>query len=848
MKRMIVYLLSLSFCANAHYKAQAQNPKWTMPGGQYQAAGNNYLPLPNQPLDPMGNPVTDDYTAYQGEPAEYSSASYSDPDGNILLFTVDESVYDKNGWVVGKMRTQSGTQTIYERQGYSEVLILPLGNSCTKFAIIFTSSATNLNGPGQYSTSAHQRVYMAVYDMEAQNNYNDYDLVVGALEGEGIYGFDITLQDITKEYYVNHYNPNLSLYQLDYLGDQGVYQKGYQIAATELIDNCYRYLLVCDGTHIIRYKLTENGLEYDNYSFEAGPTGSTPAIRTEMELIKLANNNYRLAVPMSDGDLSATFPEQLIRIFDLNSNMQLVPGSEQTIDLVDGAGQKAEPNGLEFDATGRYLYFTHLPNADLPNVINVWDVQSNAMASATFPTSISAFEQSYIERSGSDLYLAKSDKIGQILNASTPSSPNFAFDPNYQTITSGYGNDANIGSSKFRYQFPDQVEDGLYGNVGSYSCECCRRWAPASVDRFVATTSATWTPTTNPFGNVADVYITDELVINPGVDIFISGMNFYFGPNARVLVRRQQTNETGAYLNLMGGTVFTADNRCGDQTIDRCGIADECERELWQGIVVEGFTTNITQSFTSITPHGRLRVVENSMIEYAQIGARAGNPQLPESNGGMIQMFEARVKDCVDGVWFDTYSRLTSGGAELFTSSNISYTSFRTTTDWIDGNIPRAFVTVSRLSGIYLSSNSYVNEDFANFAVADRGIGIKILRSRVVSQWSCGILTPNPCPPSEIDRSEFRNLYYGVCGANSGLVTRTFYDYHSRFINNRYGIYLSNFVNPEILDSNFEVPQISNSVGIYLDGSTGYRVENNSLTTFGGVLNTRNIGIIVSNS
>ncbi len=135
-----------------------------MPGGNFQPEGF-YLPLPqtpdnpdfpSPPFPPGLDPITDPELAYQGESANYSFAGYTGPSGDLLLFSVDENLYDRGGWKVG---TLQGGPSIRTRPGFTEKLILPMGNSCTKFAIIFPGTAENdLN----HNTSSRNRIYMGV--------------------------------------------------------------------------------------------------------------------------------------------------------------------------------------------------------------------------------------------------------------------------------------------------------------------------------------------------------------------------------------------------------------------------------------------------------------------------------------------------------------------------------------------------------------------------------------------------------------------------------------------------------------------------------------------------------------
>src|SRR5690606_28829548 len=146
--------------------------------------------------------------------------------------------------------------------------------------------------------------------------------------------------------------------------------------------------------------------------------------------------NYRIAVPVMNAALGSPFPTVSIKIYDLDTNFEV--SSEQTIDLQGTSTTPAYPKGLEFDKTGRYLYFTHEPSIELPNYLEVWDVQSGDYASGfTIPSNFSPFKDSYIERNDEKLYVVSTEKIGELSNVSTPDM--ISFDSDLVNINNGYG-------------------------------------------------------------------------------------------------------------------------------------------------------------------------------------------------------------------------------------------------------------------------------------------------------------------------------------------------------------------------------------------------------------------------
>lgn len=76
----------------------AQNTYWSLPPKYYEPVGDNIqsLPQPQQTFDP--------WEEYTGDTAQWAHAAYTDPNGELLFFVIDDKVYDKNGYVVDFLR------------------------------------------------------------------------------------------------------------------------------------------------------------------------------------------------------------------------------------------------------------------------------------------------------------------------------------------------------------------------------------------------------------------------------------------------------------------------------------------------------------------------------------------------------------------------------------------------------------------------------------------------------------------------------------------------------------------------------------------------------------------------
>src|SRR5690606_5717417 len=123
--------------------------------------------------------------------------------------------------------------------------------------------------------------------------------------------------------------------------------------------------------------------------------------------------------------------------------------------------------------------------------------------------------------------------------------------------------------------------------------------------------------------------------------------------------------------------------------------------------------------------------------------------------------------------------------------------------DWLASYLPNAHVVVNESSGLSLQGNEYANYN-PSFSNVQRGYGVKITNSRVNIGYACSNST-GPCILDNPVRSEFNNLYYGIHGLNGGASTRTLYCNYNIFNDSYCGAFLSGFINPMVLDNEFNV-------------------------------------------
>ena len=200
----------------------------------------------------------------------------------------------------------------------------------------------------------------------------------------------------------------------------------------------------------------------------------------------------------------------------------------------------------------------------------------------------------------------------------------------------------------------------------------------------------------------------------------------------------------------------------------------------------------------------------------------------------------------MDGHYFDPYQRHV-GGAEAYNLSRVKNTNFTWTADLrsLDA-VPHRHVDVRQSSGLELRGNTYQNEDYAHYGTEARGTGIYTANSRLSEKWLCtgGVL---PCPQNEIVRSEFLNLTTGI-DAYANSTNRSLEAHYGSYRNNFIGIAINGLLGAELLNNDIKVPNVNKAMGISPVGSTGYTVENNTLTGMSTINIAKNIGIQVHSS
>jgi hypothetical protein len=299
--------------------------------------------------------------------------------------------------------------------------------------------------------------------------------------------------------------------------------------------------------------------------------------------------------------------------------------------------------------------------------------------------------------------------------------------------------------------------------------------------------------------------------------------------------------QSGGELTISGTVLLSPDadvivEKGGELIIDGGKLTKSCEDELWNGIQIWG-DSSLTQCADS--NQGFLNIKNDGCIEYAKTGIFTGKFDNEEAlyncSGGIVIAENAIfLNNEVDAEFLPFINDHPISGNEIDNYSGFRYCTFKTYDPELVLSMPDAHVILDGVKGVDFTSCTFINQDVPGHPFTDdkKGTGIQVYDSDVAVTAFCS-QPETPC--EEYDSCYFKNLRYGIRASNSGG-NRFFRVSEAVFDSNVAGIYLSGFLQPEIISSYFysclEYDQVSGLNesfygGLYLDGSTGYHIENN---------------------
>lgn len=787
-KSILASALAVATIFGIQKEVHAQSPKMLLNKKVFD------VPLGTFNNVPVPNPTEWNLSSFD---TEYSQAMQCDPSGAALFYVKDGHVFSKSGKYIGDLFNS----TVGRLKGTSGVTIVPHPTNCSQFYIVGATAL--ITG----SVGANMKPYFGVFDVSVYNSDT---------------GEDGVLQNF----------PNGTLQSFESLG--GDFQPGTNtvkntgmIAVTPEI-NDKRFLFVRYGSRILRYKLDQNGLSYDNYFFD---DVGDENFRSEMEIVYLPSvNRYRMATA------NATNLENYsLTIYDLDANGNVVLGNTKTVYLNSTvSGQKPIPHGMEFSKNGNYLYVSHKSVSGNSNELEFADLTQTtpALTPLNIPSvHMNDFGSSQLEV-GIDgrLYMATDDRLAYL---SDSNNPNSLFVNNYRMnsfhLSPGF---SPVSGETPAYLLNDQIDGEDYTQHFLTDPSCCVEFQEYDIETFGETdynsNVETWTGSNNPLNNSTGniVEIRDYLIIPPGKTITIQGMTLKFAPQAKLIIEAGQDVQGGKLI--LDGTTLTVDDRCDVNS-------------MWPGVEVWGYSNQGQGSFWSSTSsQGFLEMKKGSRIEHAILGVRLNKQGDFTQGGGVIRAVNSFFVDNQQDIEFRKY---TYANKSYFKNCEF----YNTSGSLKDPNREITYhVYMNDVQTISFYGCEFRNDSPNDFAFGDRGEGIVSIDAKLRVKELCSGLN---C--ANVDRSKFENLQFGILSLSSNTLKNidvTKGDFEGNVISIAMaGNHLS-----KINENNFKFNSaIPYTVGVHINGCDKYAVQENDfrpLASSSHGVGDNTVGIVVNNS
>lgn len=805
----------LAFSVLVTNSVTAQNKAWAMPNntgtqGYYDWVDGQTKPF--QTTDPITcetytTPVNSGYTPSAHNQHTASANAITNDDGDLLFFIVGSSIFDALGRTI---HFDGGYDVSH---GISEISVVPNPGDCNQYFI--------------FTNSGNQAVYL-ILDLSLtgntsfSSNYNSQGKIVPNPNGDAFFvlpnsGVAGNGKPINVMYAVTN-DDNSNEYNVFMLNGNGA------------------------GVALHNYTINSAGVNFMNtFNLNVFPYSGYHTViskRSELEVFEQANGNYKICYA----------GQEEIQEFIVSSNLSiLLQHNHKRYYPPNGTTTLLDVAGLEYSPNGRYIYFTHEPHTQLPDVINCWDKQlNNILALPGASTVNSEYQFSYIESQNGKLYMPIYNDISEIINPNSPTSItiNDGFIPlNY--VPNNYDVNNYIFNQK-RYTLPDQIDtrdyDGLYEEMDEQCCIDSRGYdkeiftASDNVlcDPNFTSTTQIWTPSNNPLNNGGGnpIYIKEAINIPAGYTVTMDGLEIYFHPDAEINVSRGSGSLNGGRLNVRNSKL-TVDNRCSDDL-------------FWKGIDVEGHY-NEPQGFYFNSKQGFLRVYGNSTVEFSEVGAHAGQ----YINGIYQATYSGGVIKATGSTWRNNWIDIR---LEHYTPNNnvtneCSAYSNTFITDEVFFNGPKYVIHIYLfdVKKVNIKGNDFINAVPLLYLENRRGFGVLSYNSNFTVNRAQVSANPNvPQVPNT-----FTNLTHGVYASTGNQLINAKVE-KNIFINNQYGVTYRGMAAGMITENYFEVAESSLSqktTGIYLNNCTAYKVEGNNLQSNQNTnSNANSYGIVVNNS
>jgi hypothetical protein len=838
MKASILINLLLLFCVSL---SMAQNPAAILTPNYVYDGNPLSLPIGNPNTTSTADPLNGYFANFK---AKSSQNIQVDAQGKILFFIVDGYIFGRSGQYLGQVSLNAvninGSATYHAQGVVGETMVIPSPGCEGRNTFLLVSTYTNDNG----SISIDKR---ASWDKIVIS----YDGVDNVIAGSGVYSQTEELGG-----YLNTPLEDFSLTELigsDYdfnINNGGDHCNNPLLATSKVIDGTKRYVYMFNSNHIFRFKIENNMLTYDNYFIDISSAyfGFQSQVcfssRQELEMVTLPNGDMRMAFPISiPASISNPYTYGYATLDFSTSDGQAIPNTFKVFNYsLPGASQIGESSmpitGAELSPDGSKLYLSHKPLANYngSNMYNnTLDVIDLTTLTRTNLSSISDFQNSQIESakdgSADILIIPSTSQLHRIAN------PNgVATVSNYQPLTNYSATNNSVSTHNVRL-LQDQIDGEDYSVYGNNI---------VTLVQFTANASGTWSPGQNPFQNTLnDIYVTESIVIPAGISINVTGMNFYFAPDARLIIESGNVGQQGGRVTITNTNLDA--------------YMDDCQKlRLWRGVEVRGVSSAVQNSFgnsrqgrfimrnTSSISHAVYGVVANAYNKVLQPSGSYVFTSIPQRTGGMVLASNSKFFNNQTDVYLNSYISNLAPNLSIFEN-----TTFVTSSEFLAYYVPLYYhIQLTGVRGVNIKGCDFVNEE-PDYFPTYKGVGVLSVASTFFIDRRCTGFNPNTnCDDPNI----FENLTYGTYiysfNTNQSLPYRI---KGNLFKNNSIGVVAYNNLDGSIVENEFQVLRANfQTSGISFTKCNRYNVEANLFTndpnSVVGISQANTYGVVVANS
>lgn len=278
-----------------------------------------------------------------------------------------------------------------------------------------------------------------------------------------------------------------------------------------------------------------------------------------------------------------------------------------------------------------------------------------------------------------------------------------------------------------------------------------------------------------------------------------------------------------------------------------CAVPDH----QWQGVRVLGTGSGSWQGMSQGQyTQGYFKMTNNAEIRNARVAVDLWDGIHFNTTGGIVEAKNAHFLNngmAIRALYFQNTNPIKKHIHDY--NARFYNCSFSTNQDYpIAGDVFHHHVVLARVKGVKFYGCGFFKPNYIDDLTAEDNAAIFAFDAGFMVDRYCSNQQILPCPDEDYVLSGFGGFNMGVNAINDGFSTSTFTIKNTRFSVNDYGVRTLLDAYPTILFSNFQIDGNNDcAIGVYLDRTSSFFIENNEFTRGPKEANTR-FGTVVLNS